>query len=55
MAVRLSAGPERTAVILASARQQPFRGNVVCRLARRHILAVGGYFRLEIAVERTAS
>lgn len=42
-AVPLGDGPERTAVILATARQQPFPGNVVYRLARGHILAVGDY------------
>lgn len=45
--VLLEPGPERTAVIRATAHQQPFPGNVVYRLARRHILAVGRYFRLE--------
>lgn len=49
-ATRLATGPERTAVILATARQQPFPGNVVYRLARRHILAVGTYFRLDPAM-----
>ncbi|HEX5452007.1 MAG TPA: hypothetical protein VFW86_06410 [Candidatus Limnocylindrales bacterium] len=46
-AVPLPPGPERTAAIVATARQQPFPGNVVYRLARRHILAVGDYFRLD--------
>jgi len=46
-AVPLSDGPERDAVIAATARQQPFPGNLVYRLARRHIRAVGVYFRLE--------
>ncbi len=46
-AVPLSDGPERDAVIAATARQQPFPGNLVYRAARRHIKAVGVYFRLE--------
>jgi hypothetical protein len=49
--ILLEPGPERTAVIIATAHQQPFPGNVVYRLARRHILAVGRYFRLEDASE----
>lgn len=39
-------GPERTAVIGATG-QHPFPGNLVYRLARRHVLAVGRYYRLE--------
>ena len=46
-AVPLSDGPERDAVIAATARQQPFPGNLVYRAAQRHIQAVGVYFRLE--------
>jgi hypothetical protein len=46
-AVPLSDGPERDAVIAATARQQPFPGNLIYRAARRHITAVGVYFRLE--------
>jgi hypothetical protein len=46
-AERLHDGVERDAVIVATASQQPFPGNLVYRLARRHILAVGDYFRLE--------
>jgi hypothetical protein len=46
-AVPLSDGPERDAVISATARQQPFPGNLIYRAARRHIGAVGVYFRLE--------
>jgi hypothetical protein len=46
-AVPLSGGPERDAVIAATARQQPFPGNLIYRAARRHITAVGVYFRLE--------
>ena len=53
-ATPLCPGPERTAVIVATARQQPFPGNVVYRLARPHILAVGRYFRLDPPVERLA-
>ena len=45
-ATRLEAGDERTRAIIATS-QQPFPGNVVYRLARRHVLAVGVYFRLE--------
>jgi hypothetical protein len=48
-ATPLDAGPERTAVILATAEQQPFPGNLVYRAARRHILGEGRYFRLERA------
>lgn len=39
-------GPERSAVISAT-NQHPFPGNLVYRLARRHILEVGRYYRLE--------
>jgi hypothetical protein len=42
-------GPERTAVIVATAEQQPFPGNLLYRAARRHILSEGRYFRLEPA------
>jgi hypothetical protein len=45
-AVLLEDGPERAAVIRAT-NQHPFPGNLVYRLARRHILAVGRYYRLE--------
>jgi hypothetical protein len=48
-ATPLEAGPERTAVIRATAEQQPFPGNLVYRAARRHILSQGRYFRLEPA------
>jgi deazaflavin-dependent oxidoreductase (nitroreductase family) len=48
-AIALADGPERTAVILATAEQQPFPGNLVYRAARRHILSEGRYFRLEPA------
>jgi hypothetical protein len=39
-------GAERSAVIGAT-NQHPFPGNLLYRLARRHILAVGRYYRLE--------
>lgn len=42
----LPVGPERAAVIWATG-QHPFPANVVYRLARRHVLAVGRYYRLE--------
>jgi hypothetical protein len=45
-AQRLSPGDERAGVIAATSRQQPFPGNVIYRLARRHVMAVGVYFRL---------
>lgn len=45
-AVLLRPGPERTAVIGAT-NQHPFPGNLVYRLARSHVLAVGRYYRLE--------
>ena len=45
-AVRLYAGPEREAVIRATWSQQPFPGNVIYALARRHIRTVGVFFRL---------
>jgi len=44
--VPLAAGAERTAVISAT-NQHPFPGNLIYRLARPHILAVGRYYRLE--------
>ncbi len=47
-AIALDDGPERTAVILATAEQQPFPGNLIYRAARRHILSQGRYFRLEM-------
>ena len=45
--VPLVNGPERDAVILATADQQPFPGNLLYRAARRHILSEGRYFHLE--------
>ncbi len=47
VATPLRPGPERMAVIIATADQQPFPGNLLYRAARRHILAVGCYFRLD--------
>lgn len=46
-ATELGPGDERTRVIEATARQQPFPANLLYRGARRHVLAVGRYFRLE--------
>jgi hypothetical protein len=45
----LPAGPERDAVIRATFRQHPFPGNVLYWLARRHVLEVGTYYRIEPA------
>jgi hypothetical protein len=45
--VRLPAGHERDAVITATWHQHPFPGNLLYYLARRHIHAVGTFFRLE--------
>ncbi|MCA1572865.1 MAG: hypothetical protein LC798_21750 [Chloroflexi bacterium] len=46
-ATPLEPGAERSAVIVATAEQQPFPGNLLYRAARRHILSEGRYFRLE--------
>ncbi len=46
-AVRLAPGPERDRVIRSTWRQHPFPGNVIYWLARRHVAAVGVYYRLE--------
>jgi hypothetical protein len=46
IAIALADGPERSAVIRATAEQQPFPGNLLYRAARRHILSQGRYFRL---------
>ncbi|MDH4142917.1 MAG: hypothetical protein OEV61_09915 [Chloroflexota bacterium] len=43
----LPAGPEREAVIRATFRQHPFPGTVLYWLARRHIRAVGCFYRLD--------
>ena len=48
-AVPIGPGSERDAVIVATAEQQPFPGNLVYRAARRHILSEGRYFRLDPA------
>ena len=45
-AIRLALGAEREAVIRSTG-QHPFPGNAIYRLGRRHVLAVGTYFRLE--------
>jgi hypothetical protein len=47
--VPLMLGPERTSVILATARQQPILARTMYRAARRHILRAGVYHRLELA------
>lgn len=47
-AVLLPVGEERTEAIQAAFRQHPFPGNVVYWLARRHVRAVGRYYRLDI-------
>jgi len=47
--IRLAIGEERDAVITATWHQHPFPGNLIYYLARRHIRAVGAFFRLEPA------
>jgi hypothetical protein len=47
-AERLSDGAEREAAIRATS-QHPFPGNLVYRLGRRHVRAVGVFFRLASA------
>ena len=47
--VPLSVGPERTAVIRETARQQPILARQLYRAAQRHILRAGVYHRLELA------
>jgi hypothetical protein len=47
-ATRLRDGELRDQAILATWRQQLFPGNIVYRLARRHVRAVGTYFLIEI-------
>ena len=49
-ATRLPAGELRDRAILATS-QHVFPGNIVYRLARRHIRAVGTYFLIEIVPE----
>ena len=51
---RLEPGAERDAVIRATWSQQPFPANLLYRLARRHIAAVGVYLRLDPAVSGAA-
>ncbi len=46
--VPLTLGPERTAAILETARQQPILARTLYRAARRHILRAGVYHRLEL-------
>ena len=46
MARLLPVGPERERAILATW-QHPFPGDLLYRAARRHVLAVGRYYRLE--------
>ena len=48
-AVLLPGGEERSDAIGATFRQHPFPGNVLYWLARRHIRAVGRYYRLDTA------
>jgi hypothetical protein len=43
----LPPGSERDRIIRATFEQHPFPGNLVYYLARRHISAVGAFFRLE--------
>jgi hypothetical protein len=54
VARHLDPGPERDRAIMATW-QHVFPGNIVYRLARRHIRAVGVYFALEIAEPDGAS
>jgi hypothetical protein len=44
---RLEPGAERTAVVEATRREQPFPANLIYGAAARHIAAVGVYFRVE--------
>jgi len=48
-ATLVAGGPERAAVIRSTFAQQPIPANLAYWLARRHIEAVGMYFRLEPA------
>lgn len=43
----LPPGPERDGAILATD-QHPFPGDLIYRLGRRHVLAAGRYYRLEL-------
>jgi hypothetical protein len=44
---RLAPGPERDAVIAATGAQQFFPADLIYRVARRHVSAVGVYHRLD--------
>jgi len=44
----LPPGAERDAVVRATFRQHPFPGNVLYRLAGRHVSSFGVFFRLEL-------
>jgi hypothetical protein len=44
---RLGPGPERDAVIRATFRQHPFPATVFYWLSRRHLAAVGRFYRIE--------
>lgn len=46
--IPLPVGEERHDTIEATFRQHPFPGNVIYWLARRHVRAVGRFYRLEI-------
>jgi hypothetical protein len=48
--VPLRLGPERVAVIEATARQQPILARSLYRVSRRHILRAGVYHRLDLVV-----
>jgi len=54
-AVVLGPGRERDAVIRATFRQHPFPGTVLYWLSRRHIRAVGRFYRLEEPVSATGA
>jgi len=47
-ATLLQPGDERSEVVAATYRQHPFPGTVLYWLARRHVRAVGRYYRLEV-------
>ncbi len=52
--VLLGPGPERDRAVRASFRQHPFPGNALYRLAGRHVVASGVFFRLEPVGDRLA-
>ena len=54
-AVLLEPGPEREAVIRATFRQHPFPGTLLYWLSRRHIRAVGRFYRLSAPDPASAS